>query len=189
MSVGLTKAATTIQFLYRHSAVTESLLASYAASFWLAAILSVVLPSKNIAYFLFILPSVYLFLIARIDQTPRVLLFYHIIGVNNLAQVVTKIIFLQFLINTSLIFLLLLQMMIQGESNIMATLEASFTTFIYIILTLSYRQYRLLLIVLGITLVPLSYIMVLSDALPSLLVFNSNCIILLLILISESYGD
>lgn len=189
MKVGLDKTVITIYFLYRHSAVTESLLASYTIAFLLTAISSILLPNKTIANFMFILPSTYLFLITRIDQTSKVLAFYEIMGVSSLAQIVAKIVFLQLLINMSLVFLILLQKTPLVEDNIVATIELSSTLFMYVILLIGYRKYRLLLTILGITLVPISCFVLLVDILPSLLLFNSNCIILLLILISESYED
>ena len=189
MKVGLDNTVTTLYFMYRYSTVKENLLLSYLISFVLVATLNAFLPAEQIVQALFVVPYTYLFLITRLDQTSGISSFYQVMGVSSLAQIVAKLLLLQLLINTQLIFLLLLSTLTSIGGISTRSLEVSSLIFVYVILAITYWRYCLLLTVLAAVFIPLSYLLLWSDILPNLLIFNSSCILLLLILISDSYED
>ena len=189
MKTGLDNTVTALCFVCRYSAATENLLFSYLISSALIATLTALWPTEQVIQTLFVVPYTYLFLITRLDQTSGILSFYQVMGVSNLAQIIAKLLFLQLLTNAQLAFLLLLSTLLPTESALIAPSEASAVALIYILLALTYWRYWLLLTALAVIFVPLSFLLLWSRILPDVLIFNCNCVLLLLILISDSYED
>ncbi len=187
MNLQSSQIVNTVHLMLMQSIKSEWMLVSFSISFVVTSILWQTPLDKYATSLALLIPSTYLFFVARTDQTKNFSLFYTVTGIDIIVQVVAKILFLQLLVNFHLILLIAFLRLLHLDESLLPSLEISFMTIVYTSIILCYRKFRLLATSVSIILATLSYVLILTGLPPYLLTFNINCIILMLILITEEH--